>query len=115
MEKQEPKYIFTEVADGELNPASPIKKKISKTMEVTETFTLFEALQYVARMKKAITDKEAEIDGLKSMVKAYEEEIELIEESLGVQKMEEEYQKALAEEVAKNEADSENQDNEKDA
>lgn len=115
MENKEPKYEFAEVADGEINPASPIRKKISKTMEITETFTLYEAMQYAAKIKKAISDKKAEIEGLEAMLKAYEDEFELIEDVLGVQKMEEDYQKALAEEASNTEAYSENKDNEKDA
>lgn len=92
-----PTYKFKEV-EGEV--LTPIKRTIQKTMEVTEEFNVFEALQYRAKLIKAIADKNAEIEGLESMVKAYDEEIALIEEALGVQDLEVEYQKEIA---AKNE------------
>ena len=96
-EKIIPTYKFKEV-EGEVG--TPIKRTIQKTMEVTEEFNIFDALQYRAKLIKAIADKQAEIDGLESMVKAYDEEIAIIEESLGVQDLEVEYQKEIA---AKNE------------
>lgn len=88
-----PTYKFKEV-EGEV--VTPVKRTIQKTMEITEEFNLFEALQYRAKMLKAIADKQAEIDGINSMVKAYDEEIAVIEESLGVQDLEAEYQKEIA-------------------
>lgn len=88
-----PVYKFKEV---EGDPGTPIKRVIQKTMEVTEEFDMFSALQYRAKLIKAIEDKKAEIEGLESMVKAYDEEIELIEESLGVQELEAEYQLEIA-------------------
>ena len=88
-----PVYKFKEI-EGEV--VTPIKRTIQKTMEVTEEFNIFDALQYRAKLLKAIADKEAEIDGLNSMVKAYDEEIAIIEESLGVQDLEVEYQKEIA-------------------
>lgn len=95
-----PTYKFKEV-EGEVG--TPIKRTIQKTMEVTEEFNVFEALQYRAKLVKAIADKNAEIEGLESMVKAYDEEIALIEESLGVQDLEVEYQKEIAEKNAESE------------
>ena len=89
-----PTYKFKEV-EGEA--LTPIKRTIQKTMEVTEEFNIFEALQYRAKLLKAIAEKNAEIEGLNIMVKAYDEEIALIEESLGVQNLEVEYQKEIAE------------------
>lgn len=88
-----PTYKFKEV-EGEV--ITPIKRTIQKTMEVTEEFNIFDALQYRAKLLKAISDKEAEIEGLNTMVKAYDEEISLIEEALGVQDLEVEYQKEIA-------------------
>jgi len=88
-----PTYKFKEV-EGEV--LTPIKRTIQKTMEVTEEFNIFDALQYRAKLLKAIADKNAEIDGLQSMVKAYDEEIAIIEEALGVQDLEVEYQKEIA-------------------
>lgn len=95
-EKIVPTYKFVE-EEGEA--VSPIKKKIAKTMQVTETFTVFEAIQYVAKMKKAVEEKQAEIDGLNSMIKAYEDELEIIENELSVQAMETDYQKEIAENI----------------
>lgn len=95
-----PVYKFAEVPEGTLIPASPIKKQIAKTMEVTETFNIFEVMQYIAKLKKAIEDKDAEKEGMVHMLKAYEDELELIEAELGVQKLEEEYQKSVAEQNA---------------
>ena len=95
-----PVYKFKEV-EGEV--LTPIRRTIQKTMEVTEEFNVFEALQYRAKLVKAIADKQAEIDGLQSMVKAYDEEIAIIEEALGVQDLEVEYQKEIAEKNAESE------------
>lgn len=95
-----PTYKFKEV-EGEA--LTPIKRTIQKTMEVTEEFNVFEALQYRAKLVKAIADKQAEIDGLNTMVKAYDEEIAIIEEALGVQDLEVEYQKEIAEKNAESE------------
>lgn len=95
-----PVYKFKEV-EGEV--LTPIRRTIQKTMEVTEEFNVFEALQYRAKLIKAIADKQAEIDGLQSMVKAYDEEIAIIEKALGVQDLEVEYQKELAEKNAESE------------
>lgn len=95
-----PTYKFKEV-EGET--LTPIRRTIQKTMEVTEEFNVFEALQYRAKLVKAIADKQAEIDGLNTMVKAYDEEIAIIEEALGVQDLEVEYQKELAEKNAESE------------
>lgn len=100
-----PTYKFKEV-EGEV--LTPIKRTIQKTMEVTEEFNIFEALQYRAKLLKAIADKNAEIDGLNSMVKAYDEEIAIIEESLGVQDLEVEYQKEIA--IKNAESEKERQD-----
>ena len=101
----EPKYSFAEVPEGTINPVSPIKKLISKTMEVTENFTMFDVMSYMAKLDKGIKDKEAELEGLYAMKRAYEEELILIEETLGVQKAEEEYQKEVAENLSKDEED----------
>jgi hypothetical protein len=69
-----PKYEFAKVPDGVLIPASPLKKTISKTMEVTEQFNIFDVMTYIAKLKKAIEDKDAEKEGMISMLKAYEED-----------------------------------------
>lgn len=99
-EVKSPVYAFADVPEGVIVPASPIKKQISKKMEVTENFTIYDVMSYLAKMEKAISDKEAELEGLVNMKKAYESELKLIEDVLGVQKLEEEYQKSLAEEQA---------------
>lgn len=95
--KKEPKYEFV-LVEGEVIE-SPIKRKIAKTMEVTEHFTVFDAMSYLGKLKKAIADKESEIKGLKEMEKAYMDELEVIENVLGVQKMEEDFQKNIAENI----------------
>jgi hypothetical protein len=51
------------------------------------------------RMEKAVADKQAEIDGLNNMIKAYREEIELIEKELSVTEIEEAFQLALHEKL----------------
>ncbi len=84
-----PKYVFVEEEGQE--DVQPSKRKIAKTMEVTETFTYYDALAYCMKMEKAVADKLAEVEGLNSMIKAYKEEIELIEEALGVTKLDENY------------------------
>lgn len=91
-----PVYSFVE-EEGQ-NELTPIKRKIAKTMEVTETFTVFDAMQYLAKMKKAVEDKKAEISGLETMIEGYEKELKLIERATGVQRLEVEFQKEVAEE-----------------
>lgn len=93
VERIVPKYAWTPEDGAEF--IAPVKRKINKTMEVTEVFTYFDALQYVMKMEKAVKDKQAEIDGLESVIKAYREEIELIEQELGVTGVEEEFQQNL--------------------
>ena len=100
-EVKKPKYEFAKYPDGVLIPGQPIKKDIAKTMEVTEKFNIFDVMTYVAKMDKAIGDKEAELEGLKSMKKAYEDELEIIEKALGVQKAQEAWEKAEAERIQK--------------
>ena len=97
-EENVPTYAFAEVPEGTINPIEPIKKPIAKTMVVTENFNIFDVMTYLAKMEKGITDKEAELDGLRNMKIAYEKELKVIEDALGVQKMQEEYQKKVAEE-----------------
>lgn len=89
-EKIVPKYEFKNEDGAE--SLSPFKRTIAKTMEITETFTLFDAMTYLARAKKAKADKEAEIAGLDSMIQAYEEEIKLIEDTLNINELEKEFQ-----------------------
>lgn len=82
MENKKPVYKFIE--EEGVNDITPVKRKIAKTMEVTENFTFYDVLAYTMKMEKAIKDKEAELEGLKSMLKAYQDEIELIERELDV-------------------------------
>lgn len=91
-----PRYAFVEVEAKEGEEITPIKRKIAKTMEITEEFSAYDAIEYVAKMKKGIADKEADIEGLRSMIKAYEDELKLIEDELGVQAMEADFQKEIA-------------------
>ncbi len=88
-----PKYAFIE--EEGVNDITPIRRKIGKTMEVTETFTYYDVIAYVEKMKKAVEDKEAEIAGMKTMIKAYEKEVELIEKMLKVTKIEKDWNLAL--------------------
>lgn len=89
-----PKYEFKDVDES----VTPYKRVVSKTMEVTETFTPYDAMQYVAKMEKAKEQKMAEIESLDVMIKAYKDELEKIEEVLGLKKLEEEF---IAEEARK--------------
>lgn len=93
-----PKYSFKE---GE-EEISPVKRTIFKTMEVTETFNMYDVMKYLAAMDKSIADKQAEIDGLLAMKEAYIKEMSVVEEQLDVTNIEEEFQKAVAEENEKN-------------
>lgn len=79
---KEPVYAWVE--EEGVNDIPPIRRKITKTMEVTESFNYYDTLAYVMKMEKAVADKKAEIDGMESMIKAYKEELELIESKLGV-------------------------------
>lgn len=90
-----PVYTF---ADGQEN-LEPIKRKIRKTMEVTEEFTAWDVLQYVANMEKQISTKEAELEGLKNMKEAFLKEMVHVEEQTSVTSMQEEYQKTVAENI----------------
>jgi len=100
MEQIEPKYEFAKYEEGVEVPAQPIKRNIAKTMEVTEMFTVYDAMVYLSKVDKAIADKQAEIDGLVAMKEAYEKELKVVEKALDVQKSEDEYQKELAESFA---------------
>lgn len=86
-----PKYKWTEAVEGE-EAVAPIRRQISKTMEVTETFSYYDALAYCMKMEKAVKDKQAEIAGLEAMIKAYRDELEIIEAELKVNEIEKEFQ-----------------------
>ncbi len=92
-----PKYEFAKEDGAEF--IAPVKRKINKTMEITEVFTYFDALQYCMKLEKAVADKQAEIDGLNAMIKAYKDEIELIEKELSVTEIEDAFQLALIEKI----------------
>lgn len=92
-----PKYTFVEATDGSSTEESIVKKKIAKTMEITEEFSMFDVFSYISKMDKAIRDKTAELDGLKSMKEAYLKEIEEIKAQLGVEDFDSEYAKTLTE------------------
>lgn len=84
-----PTYVWAnEEGEDEL---TPVKRKIAKTMEVTETFNYYDALKYVMQLEKAKEDKLAEIEGLDSMIKAYRDEIEIVEKALNVTEIEKEW------------------------
>lgn len=94
-----PKYKLAE--KEEEKDLSPVKKTIFKTMEVTETFTLYSVLEYLAKLDKAIGDKKAEMEGLENMKEAYIKELKVIEDQLGIENLEDEYRKAAAEAATK--------------
>lgn len=96
-----PKYEWVE--EEGVNDITPIKRKINKTMEITETFNYYDCLAYCMKMEKAVEDKKVEIEGLESMIKAYRDEIELIEKELNVTKIEEEWNKELHERLVEEE------------
>lgn len=81
----QPTYEFV-VEEGS-EDITPVQRKIAKTMKVTETFKYYDALKYVMQLEKAVIDKQDEINGLKSMIKAYRDEIALIDKLLNVDKM----------------------------
>ena len=91
-EKIVPVYKFVD----ETEDITPAERSISKTMEVTETFKMIDVLTYLARMDKSIADKEAELEGLKAMKKAYEEEVMVIEKQLKVMTLDDKYKKKIA-------------------
>lgn len=94
-EKQvEPKYVFAADADENL---PPVKRKVLKTMETTEEFTVYSVFEYLAKMDKAISDKIAEVDGLKNMREAYMKELSVIERQLDIEDLEDEFRKVEAE------------------
>lgn len=84
-----PKYSWVE-EDG-VDEVSPSKRKIAKTMEVTETFSYYDALAYCMRMEKEVENKLAEIEGLNSMIKAYRDELEIIDKELNVNEFDKEW------------------------
>lgn len=98
-EMKQPKYNWVE--EEGVDDVTPIRRKISKTMEITESFTFYDTLAYVMKMEKAVEDKQKEIEGLQSMIKAYRDEIELIEKELNVTEIEETWNKELHEKLKK--------------
>ena len=107
MKKIEPKYEFVTNEGDEL--VNPYKRTVAKTMEVTENFSPFDAMQYVAKMRKEKENKLAEIQGLEVMIKAYEDELDIINKRLGLPKLEKDFMKQeverskkMAKEEAKN-------------
>ena len=102
-EKIVPVYKFA----SEDESITPAERTISKTMEVTETFKMMDVLTYLAKMDKAISDKETELEGLKAMKKAYEDEVMVIEKQLGVMEMDDKFKKQVAIENEKKQKDLE--------
>jgi len=89
-----PVYKFSDKAVEQVD-LQPSKRELSKTMEVTETFTYYDALAYCMKMEKAIADKEAEIAGLQAMIDAYRKELVSIDNELGITKADELYHSKL--------------------
>lgn len=101
---KEPKYEFA-IEEG-IENITPVRRKINKTMEITESFNYYDALAYCMKMEKAVKDKEAEIEGLNAMIEAYRKELVIIERELGIEELEKQYnlelhEKLKAEAVAK--------------
>ena len=93
MSEQIPTYKFSE--DNKEN-LSPLRQKIEKTMEITETFNLYDVYKYVGSIDKHISDKLAEVKSLKKQKQAFLDEIELVEKTLGVSDLEKMYQEEQA-------------------
>lgn len=100
-----PTYKWVEEEGG--NDVPPIKRKISKTMEITENFNYYDTLAYVMKMEKAIEDKRKEIEGLETMIKAYRDELELIEDTLHVNEEERKWNIELHEKLKEEESKKE--------
>lgn len=97
-----PKYQFAPLKPGE-EKLAPVQRQVLKTMEVTENFTVYSVFQHLAKMDKAIADKQAEIDGLVNMKEAYMKEMSVIEDQLGITDLEDEFRILQAEEIRKEE------------
>jgi hypothetical protein len=85
-----PKYQFAPLTEED-KKLPPIQRQVFKTMEITESFTVYSVFQHLAKMEKAIADKQAEIDGLEEMKKAYMAEMAVIEGQLGIHDLEHEF------------------------
>lgn len=90
MENKEIVPVYELVVDENVEP---LKRKIKKTMEVTEEFTMFDVMQYIAKLDKAIADKKTEIQSLETMREAYMKEIVHVESQTNVNSLEEEWLK----------------------
>ena len=105
-------WVEEELEEGE-EEKSPVHRTIGKTMEVTEEFTYFDALKYKMKLEKTIKDKEAEIETLKTMVKAYEEELNIIEDQFDINQEEAKFQLDKHERLKKEEEAKKEEENEK--
>ncbi len=63
-----PKYDWAPEDGAEF--IAPVKRRINKTMEVTESFTYFDALKYSMILEKAIEDKREPTEEQKAFTKA---------------------------------------------
>lgn len=102
-----PKYSFQEVEGEEL---PPVRRTIGKTHEITETFTVYDIFKGLAMLEKRIADSKAQTEMFEKQRENYLAEIEVIEEQLGVSNLQDEYQKAMVEEVQKADEIKENED-----
>lgn len=107
IEKNVPTYQFVETEE----PTPNIRKPIAKIRETAETFTLYDVMKYLEKMTKAIADKEAELEGMRKLKAKYEEEIRVIEESLGTKDTQEEYMKEFARELTEKANDKNKESN----
>lgn len=99
--------VYTWVEEEGVDEITPSKRKIAKTMEITETFNYYDALSYCMRLEKEIENKKAEIEGLQSMVDAYKEELEIIDKELGVNEFDHKWNVELHEKLKAEEANKE--------
>lgn len=98
-EEVKPTYEFVVPKEGE-TIVSPIRRNIAKTMPVTENFTIYDTMVYMAKMEKAIQDKYAEIEGLKNMKEAYAKELALVQDSLDIEDLEAQFAAEMTAQIA---------------
>ncbi len=105
-EIKRPVYKF--VDEEGASEVEPNKRKIAKIMEVTETFTYFDALKYCMKLEKSKEDKLAEIAGLDAMIDAYKKELAIIDSELDIVHGDEVFNQELHEKLKKEKEDAEN-------
>ncbi len=97
-----PKYKFAPLTEEE-KKLPPVQRQVFKTMEITESFTVYSVFQHLAKMDKAIEDKQKEIEGLISMKENYMNEMAVIEKQLGITDLENEFNMIRLKEIQEEE------------